>query len=426
MADMNQVQALLAEIAGKLGEHDAAIKGMQEQPRRKMLFEGANPLKGSKYHNHNVNGDDLVFLHGILHDAHKRGLSRGPSETLVNAVKAMDTAETGYGLELMGAQYDRSIWDIARSQSKIFGLIPQVPLTDATAYFPVAADIPEMLLVGESTSSTATNYTTSPTGFNRVQVTPKKFVVHQMWSGELEEDSIVPFVAELRSALATSIGYHMDSLVVNGDTTNAATGNINLDDADPADTKHYLAFDGMRHAALVDNTANATNLGAAVALADVLAAKGKMIDRTYLHEWGNPLDPNDLVIVCDYDTYFKLLALDQVVTVDKFGPNATVLSGQLASLAGHPVIPSVVMSKTEADGKVSTTGANNTKGQILLFNRRAFKVGMRREVRIETERLPATDQNRLVATARVGFGRYTPTGAASGIEGAAVVYNITV
>jgi hypothetical protein len=426
MANMDNVQALLAEIAGKLGEHDAAIKGMQEQPKRKMVFDAEAPLRGSKFASYNAGKDDLVFLNNILVDAHKRGLSRGPSESLTNAVKAMDTAEAGYGLELMGAQYDRSIWDIARSQSKIFGLIPQVPLTDATAYFPVAADIPEMLLVGESTSSTATNYTTSPTGFNRVQVTPKKFVVHQMWSGELEEDSIVPFVAELRNSLATSIGYYMDSLVVNGDTTNAATGNINLDDADPADTKHYLAFDGMRQAALVANTANSTSLAGAPTLAAVLAAKGLMIDRSYLHEWGNPLDPSDLVITCDYDTYFKLLSLDQVVTVDKFGPNATVLTGQLASLAGHPVIPSVVLSKTKANGKVSATAGNNTKGQILLFNRRAFKIGMRREVRIETERLPATDQNRLVATARVGFGRYTPTGAASGIEGAALIYNVTV
>jgi hypothetical protein len=30
------------------------------------------------------------------------------------------------------------------------------------------------------------------------------------------------------------------------DTTNAATGNVNLDDADPADTSYYLGADGLR------------------------------------------------------------------------------------------------------------------------------------------------------------------------------------
>jgi hypothetical protein len=47
-------------------------------------------------------------------------------------------------------------------------------------------------------------------------------------------------------------------------------------------------------------------------------------------------------------------------------------------------------------------------------------------VRVEVERIPATDQTRIVYTMRMGFGRFTPTGAASGIECAAVIYNIAL
>ena len=103
-----------------------------------------------------------------------------------------------------------------------------------------------------------------------------------------------------------------------------------------------------------------------------------------------------------------------------------LLNGQVAEALGHPVIASTAQSKTEADGKVSTTGANNTKGQVTTFNRNGFKVGWRRRVKLETERLPATDQSRLVLSLRMGMGRFSPTGAASGIEAADTIYDITL
>ena len=63
---------------------------------------------------------------------------------------------------------------------------------------------------------------------------------------------------------------------------------------------------------------------------------------------------------------------------------------------------------------------------MVTFNRRAFVVGWRRRVKVETERLPGTDQTRIVYSLRLGMGRYAPTGAASGIEAADVIYNITL
>ena len=62
----------------------------------------------------------------------------------------------------------------------------------------------------------------------------------------------------------------------------------------------------------------------------------------------------------------------------------------------------------------------------LVFNRRGYKAGWRRRVQIETERLPASDQTRMVHSLRLGFGRFSPTGAASGIESADVLFNITL
>jgi hypothetical protein len=245
-----------------------------------------------------------------------------------------------------------------------------------------------------------------------------------MYSGEMEEDSLIPFVPFLRRQAALSVAHYSDSLVFNGDTTNAGTGNINLDDADPADTKHYLALDGIRHAALVDNTANATNVGGALTLAKIQAQRGLMIDRTNLVDWGHPVSADDLVHVADTDTADRLALLDEVLTVDKYGAGATVHNGEVARLLGNPLISTIAAPKTEADGKVSTTPGNNTKGQVTSFNRRGFAVGWRRRIQVETERLPGSDQTRIVLSMRLGMGRFTPTGAASGIESVATLYNI--
>lgn len=353
--------------------------------------------------------------------------ARGAWEQTEAYRRAMDSAESGYGNQLIGAQYVGDLWEGARRDSRIFNLIPSFEMTDPTAYLPVEADLPEMLLVAENTANNSSDYGTVKSGSNRVTVTAKKMIIHQMWSGELEEDSILPFVPFIRRQAELALAHYTDSAVFNGDTTNAATGNINLDDADPADTKHYLAFDGIRHAALVDNTGNAVNAGGAgYTFAALHGLKTKMIDRTYLMDWGHPAQADDLIYVVDPESGDKIALLPEVTTVDKIGNQASILTGQVARLGGHPVVGSMAAPLTEADGKVSTTASNNTLGQATLFNRRAFVAGWRRRVRVETERLPARDQTRIIHSLRLGFGRFTPTGAASGIEAASVLYNVAV
>lgn len=435
---------------------------------RKMRFgQGDARLVGSKFARHGLGAADIEFLYDLQHARARAGIGRGPSEDLANAFnaisdahymsedevkridgralddmfprvnkqqaraleaayRAMDTAESGFGQQLIGAQYVGDLWAAARPESRVFGLLDTFEMTAPTAYLPVEVDIPEVLLVSESTANNSSAYGTVKTGSNRVAVTASKFVIHQMWSGELEEDSIIPFVPYLRAQAAKAIAYYSDSLVLNGDTTNASTGNINLDDADPADTKHYLAFDGIRHAALVDNTGNAADAAGAIAFTDLRDVRGLMYDATRIHDWGHPSVMNDLIYVADPTTADHIATLDEVLLAKQYNGGNDLLTGEVGRILGHPVLSSPAVSKTEADGKVSTTGANNTKGQIVVFNRNGFKAGWRRRIRVEVERIPATDQTRIVYSMRMGFGRFTPTGAASGIEAAAVIYNIAL
>lgn len=457
----NKLRQLLTEVVEGLSDDDPIV--------RKIRFGSTrdSQLVGTKYARLGWTVADVEFCYDLLRASKDVGMSKhGPSDELEKtfkavsegryaetalvradgyrrleemwregrfttvrdyqrAVRAMDTAESGYGQQLIGAQYVSELWTGAQATARVSSLINNFTMTDPTSYLPVEADLPELLFVAENTASNSSEYATTKTGSNRVQVDAKKFVMHQMWSGEMEEDSIIPYIPFLRAQAARSLGHHMDSLVLNGDTTNAATGNINLDDADPADTKHYLAWDGIRHAGLVDNTANRADLAGPITLNAFRAQRGRMLSTTYKHDWGHPNNLSDLIHVADPETADAIAFLDEVITVDKFGPGATVLTGQQARVLGSPLIASIDVSKTEADGKVSNTAANNTKGQVVTFNRNGCVLGNRRQLKVETERLPARDQTRIVYSLRAGFGRFTPTGAASGIEWADVLYNIT-
>ena len=339
-------------------------------------------------------------------------------------IRAMDTAETGYGLELIGAQYVRDLWEAARNNDTLVGDIRTIPMTDPTVYVPIDGDVPEMLFVGESTSASATAYTTSKTASNRVTLSAKKFTIQQIWSGEMDEDSIIAFTPFLRERLNMSAALHLGSAYYNGDTTNAGTGNINLDDADPADTKHYLAWDGIRHYWLVDATGQGKSMAAALDPKEINVARGKLngadddVDNAVKNiNWGK--NARDLRIICDWDTYMALLDADQVQTVDKYGPAATIITGELGSFKGIPIISPSYASKTEADGKASTTEASNTRGQITVFNPMGYLGGVRRDVQLFFDRIQRTDQFLFELYTRRAFTRF-------GGNVAAGIYNIVL
>ena len=424
---------------------------------------------GSKFARWGLGVADIEFLHDLMVAEREQG-KRGPSEELSNAfedvsaalyipqeeirridkqaidnlfprvhkgnqkqyeaaMRAMDTAESGYGSQLIGAQYVGDMWEAARNESRVASLIGSFEMTAPTAYLPVEVDFPAMSFVAENTDADATYltpYATVKTGSQRVTVSAKKFVIRQAWSGEMEEDSIIPFIPFLRRQSALSLAFYMDAAALNGDIT-VATG---INDANlTVGTTHYSgAFDGIRKVGLVDNTGNkASAANAPISLTLIKSIYGRMIDATYLHDWGHPNNPLDLIHVVDPYTADSMLLMDEFMTRDKAGNEATAFTGQVAKVFGHPVISSIALRKTDNTGYMDTGATvNEVYGSMVSFNRNGCKWGWRRRVKVETERRPATDQTYITSSLRLGFGRFTPTGAASGQEWADVLYYLAV
>ena len=339
-------------------------------------------------------------------------------------LRAMDTAESGNGQQLVGAQYETELWAAARAMDPLLSLIREIPMRFPTDTIPVDGALPELRFLAESTADSATAYTASDTPSNKATLTAKKFGINQLWSGELDEDSIIRYVEFLRAQLNRAAAHGLASSLYNGDTTNAATGNINLDDADPADTKHYLAYDGIRKYWLVTATAQGKDMAGTFNPIEIDRARGKLngttddVDADFNNiNWGANVD--DLALVADFDSYMNLLDMDKVATVDKYGPQATVITGELGRYRGIRVFSPAYASKTDTDGKANDTESQNVKGQISVFNRNGWIRGSLRGLQLYFDRVQRTDQFLFEMYMRKAFTRF-------GGNVAAGIYDITV
>ena len=423
-----------ADLTTEQAERVEAIvdKKLGEMPARKLAHGGEadNVLAGTKFERAGLTPADVAFGAQLLSMREKKTGERRMSEQTRNIVAAlgkrdMGTDQAGSGDEMIAdTLYSGDMMADARAESRVASLIRTMPMSGPVQTLPVRAAFPTPILASESQGSGATLYAAQDINSNRVTVTAKKILWRSIWPTELEEDSLFPLVPFIRQEMADSLAFHLDALVLRGDTTDAATGNINSDDADPAATTWFLAWDGIAHLPLVNVTSNAVSAATALTYSKLTNLRSLMYDSTYYLDWGHPNNPADLVFVADPVTGDEIADLDEVVTVQNFGTNATVLTGQVGAIGANPLISSAALGRAEADGKMSNTGSNNTLGRVLAFNRNGFVLGVRRAPTIEMDSEIDTDQMQIVMSARYGFGIHTPTGANTGAEQAALLYNI--
>jgi HK97 family phage major capsid protein len=321
---------------------------------------------------------------------------KGPSDDLTNAVKALTSTGTGLGDEFVPTDLADTVWMDFFIPSRVAASITTVPMPSDPFDIPLGLGA---VVWRKGTQNQATTHSDPTTA--KSTLTTTELVTEQRWSYTLDEDSIIAIMPLLRQELGRSGAEIIDDFAINADNTDAATGNINSDDANPPDDSYYLSDgqDGLRHLWIVDNT-NQTVNAAAAALTDahIISALGKM------GKYG--VDPTSNAIICDVNTYLGgFLNLTNVLTVDKFGPNAVVLTGQLAAYRGIPVIPSAVHRLAAADGKLdAATPSNNTLGSLTIYNRMMWYLGFRRQLLIEVDRDIQTRQFIMVSSFRVAIG----------------------
>ena len=381
----------------------------------RLIVAAKNDVDTIRFDGVNYKAIDLMLAQALLGTAHEHQPERqsAPSQDLQDVVKAMASGSSGFGAELLMTDMARSLWDDMFLAARVAGLVGSIPLPSSPFEIPLGLGDVIWRKGTENTAASQQSLTT-----DNVTFTVTELLAHIGWSYSLDEDAVVAMMPNVRANLSRRGSEIIDDFLLNADATATATGNINLDDAAPPDDTFYLSAgqDGIRHQWLIDNTDMKTDNAAALTDAKIVTAMGTMGKYA--------ADPQNLVIVTDIATYLAgWLGLDGVETWEKFGPDFVLKAGTLAAYRGIPIVVSAQHPKGEADGKVSTTAASNTKGSFSLFAPAMWKMGFVRNLLVEVDRDVQKRQFIVVASMRPAVGCHGTRATNTHTAG---VFNITV
>jgi len=375
--------------------------------------EKSDTVKGGKYDG--VPADDLLFANWLMSKAEKSDsdAKKRSSEFKQAVHKTLTATGSGTGDELVPTGLANQLWNDMFLDSRVAGAFTTVPMPTDPWEYPLGLGDVTWRKGSQGTATTASDPATA-----KGTLTSTEQLAEVGLTYDLDEDSLIAVIPEIRNVITRNGSESIDRFIMNADSQSAGTGNVNSDDAAPAATDYFMSNgqNGIRRQALVDNSTQSASAGGAVTdalLRSTLARMDKYAS-----------DINNLVWFVDPVTYVNMLGLTNVVTVDKFGPQATVLTGQLANYGGIPVIITPSIVRTDTDGKYTTTSpaTNDTKGSAFLVWRPAWKIAYKRGLTIEFDRFIQTRKLVLVASYRIAVGS---RGSRSTALHTAGLYNIT-
>ena len=231
--------------------------------------------------------------------------------------------------------------------------------------------------------------------------------VRSLWSKTLDVDSAVAIAGYQQRKLVQAFADAREKAIIDGDTD----GTHQDSDVGASTTDARTAWDGLRKKALAQTVVTATSSS----VANLLALRKGMA------KWG--VNPADLAYIVGVSAAHALLADSNLLTVDKFGPNATILNGQIGSIAGVPVIVSEhVREDLNASGVYD--GITTTKTFNLCVNRNEWAMGTRMTLDFEINDVLYLETFQRVI---VGFSRedFQSIASAATNEDTAISYNVT-
>ena len=348
-----------------------------------------------------------------------------------NGLKADETltsTNAGYGNDWIGVAYSGQLWESVRGDTFVVDKLNpfEFPGGMESITFPLESTDPTWYMVAQASGDlsaalapiTRTVYE-SPFATTSASMTLGKIGGATQRTGEMNEDSVLPFVGELRRKFSVSGAETLESAVIDGDNATTTVTNVNCIGGTPGGTEYYLVWDGFRVSALVTTAANSRSGGTLTS--STFLETAKLMGTSGI----NGADRSKVSFIIDNMTHYKALELAELKTKDVF-TRPTIEGGVVTSIWGYPVDISYQMCKasdarlSNSSGKVdTTTTTNNTKGSVLAVRWDQWKFGFRRRMTMEIERVPRADAWEITCLMRAGLLQRDT-------EAAAISYNITV
>ena len=252
--------------------------------------------------------------------------------------------------------------------------------------------------------------TSNQNTISSVDFTPHKFMATTHLAKDEEEDTVLPLLDFLRAAATRRLARAIDKSILRG--TGALTGFT----ASP--TNAITA--GTGYASVIEGITNLTDDVGAGLTVDTGSANDKAdpsdiaAARTKLGKYGLQLGA-DLVYLTSIEGYNNLVTTSDFQTVDKFGPNATYLTGSVGAVYGIPI------AITEFLDNVGTTG--NDIGALIY--KPGFMIAERRGIEIESEYEPRQQVTAMYMSTRIDFKALT-TNSSNALDASKYSYAVSV
>lgn len=335
--------------------------------------------------------------------------------------EAMDTQTATEGFEWVPTGMSANMVEAVYLQLKLASLFPRMTMPTKSYDIPAKTARGRGYRMPEGTAHTQllTNLATPHTmETGKITFTAEKLASLQIVSDELEQDAILEILRMIREDCIWGLAYSIDDAVLNGssltnDLDNAGSDASRLwaNSADAGDGIRLAtsaidtrgAWDGLRK---LTPTAAKVDFGNAVPTLALLRSLRKPMGKY-------AVSPEDLALVAGVRTHIDLMNIAEVLTLEKYGPNATVLQGEIGRIDNIPIVLSeLVYPYLNASGvfNTNTPGTSPSNRSIVqLVNRRGFAFGDRRMIRIEADRMPLSGMRYVLATWRGDFQRVYPS-----------------
>jgi HK97 family phage major capsid protein len=322
-------------------------------------------------------------------------IEKAPAEIKTAVTRAFYDA-AGAGAEFIPDQFRAELYETFQVPRNLRALMPVVEMQNNTMIIPRMGRGGRPYIKGQVSTDNPANYQASTVLTESKTIAVKGFATRYVVDDGAAEDSALALMPILTRQIASDLEDAWEDCWINGDasgTLGDALGSWNvrsrwgvsgLGGADD----HRKAFDGLRQRAFAAGT-QAAGTAALATTSEILGRISSMAE----------LGVGNLYIVASPEAMIKhLMGNSDLLTMDKFGPNASLVSGSVASIFGHSVLMSrFISSDLAASGKY--TGAGSQTG-ILFYNAASFSQYQKRGVTVETDKNIGSGSIEIVASMR--------------------------
>jgi HK97 family phage major capsid protein len=330
-----------------------------------------------------------------------RHLNKAPRAILPAIQKAFND-QAGTGAEFIPDQFISDLYQEFQVPKRLRGLLNRVEAERNTLLIPRLNRGGRPYIKGEITvDSPLSQYTTSTASTGQKTINIKGLACSYVIDDAFAEDSAIAALPILSQQIVQDIEDALEDCMINGDTAATHQDTIaswNIRNRWGASglggsADHRRAFVGMRAAANDQANLDVSGTASGVTASEILGGLSSL----------GELGAGNIVMVCSPEFMLKhLMGLTEVQTLDVFGPQASIVNGQIASVFGVPVVMSRFMSADLASTGLYTGSGSQTG--YLLFNTSSWYLYERRGIVLEQQKDISAGAIRLVATYRAVMG----------------------